>query len=71
MISRERVTKADPTLQRFGTDFMTRESRHLRAIVVLPRSQRNSPSRKSAIYNRKSTISLVPPQGFEPRTNRL
>jgi len=41
MISWERVTEANPTLARDGTDFMTRASHQLRAIMALPRSQGN------------------------------
>jgi hypothetical protein len=34
-------------------------------------AQRVSRNTKSAIDNGKSVLRLVPPQGFEPRTNRL
>ena len=35
MISWERVNKVDPTLPRYDTDFMTRESRHLRVAILV------------------------------------
>jgi hypothetical protein len=62
---------------------MTRESRSSKNRAIFPPSwvggvveesheaQIGNQQSKSKLGNQKSEITLVPPQGFEPRTNRL